>query len=243
MPLPDLTSAVITALIPARNEAGRIGGVLDVLRQVSSLSEIIVIDDGSSDATADEVRQTAASDARLIVMTHPVNRGKGQAIYTGWQAAHGSFLLLLDADLVMLKPAHVDDLLRPVVSGQADMTIGLFVGGRKNTDLSHRLTPWLSGQRGLRAEMLAAVPWQAAAGYGFETALTIAAQEQNWRVQHVTMRGVWHPPSEHHRGWLRGFLNRMSMYAQIGRAWLVTRGLNRRDAHHQFSTERGERQF
>jgi hypothetical protein len=101
------------------------------------------------------------------------------------------------------------------------MTLGLFSGGHFATDMSHRLTPFLTGQRGLRADLLEHVSPEAAAGYGFELALTIAARQQGSRVCVVPLQGVWHPPSEVHRGVLGGLAWRGGMYAQILRAWYV----------------------
>lgn len=212
----------VAAIIPAYNEARRIGAVLEVLRGVSLLSEIIVVDDGSTDGTAEVVRRAATADPRLRLLQHEKNLGKGQAIFTAYAATRAPYLLLLDADLQGLTPSHVEALIRPLLERQADMTLGLFRGGRFNTDLSHWLTPWLTGQRCLRAELLGAVHREAAAGYGFETALMVAAAQQGYRTRRVPLRGVWHPPSEFHRK--RGLIWRMRMYGQIVRAWKMSGG-------------------
>lgn len=216
------TSPQVAAIIPAYNEARWIGAILEVLRPVGLLSAIIVVDDGSTDGTAEIVRRAAMADPRLHLLQHERNLGKGQAIFTACAATRAPYLLLLDADLQGLTPAHVEMLIRPVLGGQADMTLGLFRGGHLNTDLSHWLTPWLSGQRCLRAELLEAVHREAAAGYGFETALTVAAAQHGYRTRRVPLRGVWHPPSEFHRKY--GLLWRMRMYGQIVRAWQVSGG-------------------
>lgn len=215
-------SPLIAAIIPAYNEARRIEQVLKVLHQVDCLDEILVVDDGSSDGTAGVVLRVAGEEPRLRLLKHEKNLGKGQAIFTARAATRAEYLLLLDADLQGLTPAHVEALIRPVVEGRADMTLGLFRGGHLNTDLSHWLTPWLSGQRCLRAELLDSLNRQAAAGYGFETALTVAASQGGYRTRHVPLRGVWHPPSEFHRK--HGFGWRLNMYAQIVRAWQVSGG-------------------
>lgn len=214
----------IAAIIPAYNEAGWINGVLDVLRQVNCLTEIIVVDDSSTDATADEVTLAAYSDNRIKVITHPTNLGKGQAIYSGWRSTQAPYLLLLDADLINLTPTHVINLIQPVLDGQADMTVGLFRGGHLYTDMSHIISPWLTGQRCLRSDLLRFVSTTAAEGYGFETALTVAAHQFGWRINRVILKGVWHIPSEVHRGFLLGMKTHLIIYTQIINAWRLAGG-------------------
>jgi hypothetical protein len=188
--------------------------------QTSELTEIIIVDDGSSDATAAEARQAAAGDPRLRVLKHPTNRGKGEAVFTGWRATRAPFLVLLDADLIHLQPDHIRELIRPVLARQADMTIGVFhQGGQWRADAAHRLTPWLSGQRGLRASLLRQLSPAAAAGYGLETALTVVAQREAWRQVKVPLPGVTHPLGEIPRGGWHGPLSKVQMFAHVVRAW------------------------
>jgi hypothetical protein len=215
----------IAAIIPAYNEAGRIGQVLRVLHDVKYLAEIIIVDDGSTDSTVQESILEAASDSRIRLVRQTANLGKGQAILTGWQSTRVNILLMLDADLCGLTSQHILDLCQPVLDGRADMTIGLFRGGHWKTDLSHWATPWLSGQRCLRADLLKKISWDAAAGYGIETALTVAAQLYDWKIMKVTWQGAWHTPSENRCGYWRGMGRRGKMYLQILRAWYVAGGL------------------
>lgn len=81
-------------------------------------------------------------------------------------------VLLLDADLLGLRPEHLHALLAPVARGEAEMTVGVFQGGRLSTDLAMRLTPFLSGQRALASEALRSVPGLAGARYDLELLLT-----------------------------------------------------------------------
>jgi glycosyltransferase involved in cell wall biosynthesis len=214
----------ITAIVPAYNEARGIGKVLEVLSRVELLGEILVVDDGSIDSTAQEVKAAARCDPRIRLIRHSHNQGKGQAVLTGWRATRAPILLTLDADLNGLQPGQVKDLIRPLLQDQADMTLGLFRQGMRSTDNSHRVTPWLTGQRCFRADLLKYISYSAAAGYGFETALTVAARQQSWRVVKVALVGVSHPPSETHRGFRQGLRTRSRMYAEIIRAWYVSTG-------------------
>ncbi len=218
------SSHTISAIVPAYNESHRIGKVLAVLRQVDCLSEIIIVDDGSTDNTAQEAQHVVNGDQRFKIIYHEKNQGKGQALFTGWRVASSNYLITLDADLIGLTPLHIVALIQPVIEGKADMTLGLFRGGYWRTDLSHILTPWLTGQRCLRSELFHYISPTAAAGYGFETALTVAAQQHRWRCQPVIWHGVSHVPSETHRGLLRGLTTRAKMYAHILRAWIRAKG-------------------
>ena len=215
---------LVAAILPAYNERENITAVLQVLHDTDILDEIILVDDGSPDMTNEIMLEAAAKDKRMQVIRHTSNLGKGQAIFTGWAATSAPILLLLDADLKNLKPAHLTGLLAPVIDHKADMTIGLFSGGHFDTDLAHWLTPFLTGQRALRADLLDGISREAAAGYGFEVALTVAARQQAARTRVVPLKGVWHPSSEvrpERGGYWLGKLWHLRMYVQIIRAWLI----------------------
>jgi hypothetical protein len=132
--------------------------------------------------------------------------------------------LLLDADLVGLTQDHVMSLILPVLQGQADMTMGLFRGGYWRTDFAHWITPWLTGQRCMKVDLLRDVSLAAAEGYGLETALTVAAKKFAWRVIRIPLTGASHIPSESHRGLWKGIKTRTSMYLQVVRAWYIASG-------------------
>ena len=219
---PSRIRSRLVALVPALNEAGRIGKVLEVLRQVPRIDEIIAIDDGSVDHMLEEIQQAAQLDPRLHIIRNETHLGKGQSLFKAWRSTRADYILMLDADLINLAPQKVLDLVQPVLDGDFDMSMGLFKGGNWKTDLSHWTTPWLTGQRCLRADLFACISENAAQGYGFETALTVAARQCGWTVRKVFLRGVSHPPNENHRGFWLGVFNRARMYAQIIRAGLIT---------------------
>ncbi len=223
--LPPDAWPAISAVIPAYNEAERLGGVAAVLRCVPELSEIILVDDGSSDNTWAEIQQAASADSRVRGVQHPVNRGKGAALFTGAREAQSEVLLLLDADLMNLAPRHVYTLMEPVCRGEADMTVGLFCSWHLNTTLAHWITPWLSGQRCLPKQKFLQLSEHSAAGYGVDVALSLTARRLGWRSRHVFWTGVHHPPSEVHRGkWWAGVKHRAKMYGEIYKAWRAEGG-------------------
>jgi hypothetical protein len=221
--IPQPRKAMTAAIIPVFNEEKNVESVLEVLGRCDLLDELILVDDGSTDQTVEVLQRAALRDQRIRVIRHPGNKGKGQAVFTGWAATTAPYLVLMDADLKNLKPDHIQVLLDPILQHRTDMTLGLFSGGRLSTDLSHWLTPFLTGQRGLRSEILKYISREAACGYGFEVALTIGAQQQGYRKKTVKLNGVWHPSSElrTERGFWKGALWKLRMYGQIIRAWYI----------------------
>jgi dolichyl-phosphate beta-glucosyltransferase len=117
-----------SVIIPAFNEASRIGETLrltlDYLRDVSPESELIVVNDGSTDATsliAREVLETAKSETRLL--ENFPNRGKGAAVRSGLLAAQKPIGLFLDADL-STPLAETLKVIKPIAGGEVDIAFG-----------------------------------------------------------------------------------------------------------------------
>ncbi|MBW6455531.1 MAG: glycosyltransferase [Trueperaceae bacterium] len=208
-------------LIPALDEATTIASVIAVAR-AAAIGPVVVIDDGSEDATAEVATAAGAEVVRL-----ESNHGKGGALEAGARARRESVVVLLDADLTGLRPRHVRALARPVVAGKADMTRGVFVGGRWATALAQRMLPVLNGQRALAREKLLSVPGLADSRYGVEIAIAEQANAEGWVTLDVPLPGVSQVVKEEKRGFLRGFLIRLRMYAEI--LW----ELARRPARHR----------
>jgi len=205
----------VAVVIPAYNEERNIGQVLRVLVPVEAVDDIIVVSDGSRDATAD----TARRYRRVKVIELERNRGKGAAMMAGARATDAEVILFLDADLVGLRRHHVLAMLAPVVSGQADMAVGVFDEGRLATDLAQKLAPQLSGQRALRRELLEKVPGLEEAGFGVEIALSRYAEKCGARVVRVPLRNVAQVMKEEKSGLWRGLRDRARMYWEIIKAF------------------------
>ncbi len=124
----------LSVVIPAYNE---VATVENLLRRVAGAPlpegldlEMVVVDDGSSDGTRDLLRDLETRGAppfRLI--EHPVNRGKGAALRTGFEQATGDIVLVQDADLEY-NPRDYPVLLQPILEDEADVVYGSrFLGG------------------------------------------------------------------------------------------------------------------
>jgi glycosyltransferase involved in cell wall biosynthesis len=108
------SSATISAIMPACNEAENIVPAVEalasVLSDLASAWEIIVVDDGSQDGTADLVKELSQSRSQIRLARHQVNRGYGAALKTGIELAHHQLLFVMDADL-QFDPAELQTLL------------------------------------------------------------------------------------------------------------------------------------
>src|ERR1035437_7425334 len=113
-------------VIPAYNEAGRIPAtlrsVVDCIRQRGWSAEVIVVDDGSTDATAQVVRDIAASAPEVRLMQNPGNRGKGYSVRAGMLQALGEVAMFTDADLSA--PMEEAEGLFAAIANGADIAIG-----------------------------------------------------------------------------------------------------------------------
>ena len=213
----------VIALIPAYNEADKIAQTVEAVLAIPHVTQVLVIDDGSRDNTSGIAQRAGASVIRV-----ENNRGKGAALQSGVEkimAVDFDAVLLLDADLGETA-REAEYLLGPIVSGLADMTIGILpkppgsggFGVVKDLARSairdlgggYDAQAPLSGQRALTRECLQAVlPF--AEGYGVEVALTIRALKQNLRIFEVLVNMQHRATGKD----LPGFIHRAKQYLDV----------------------------
>jgi glycosyltransferase involved in cell wall biosynthesis len=188
------------AVIPARDEATTVGAVVFAALDARLVDEVVVVDNGSTDATA---AVAAAHGARVVFEPRP---GKGEALRTGVRAARppstqvGSgidgIVVFLDADLVGLRPEHVDALVAEVAEGRADMACGLFDRGPLANRVFLRRLPVLTGQRALRRELFERLTPADSRGYRVEAALNSLVARQGLIRHDRVLDGLWHRTKE-----------------------------------------------
>ena len=210
------------ALVAARDEEATVGQTVNALRRLP-LDEIVVVDDGSTDATSAEALSAGATVLRIRG-----HAGKGGAMEGAIERLPPADVwLFADADLGS-SAAGLEALLDVVASGRADLAIAMFPaqpgGGfgmvKRSSAAAIRLLTRvrveepLSGQRAVTGACLAAVR-PLAGGFGIETAMTIDAVRAGFRVVEVPVPGLMHRPTGRS---LRGFAHRARQGAQIGLA-------------------------
>jgi glycosyltransferase involved in cell wall biosynthesis len=125
----------LSVVMPVYNEKATIETILARVESTGLATEILVIDDGSTDGTRDLLRQIAPDHPRLKLHLHERNRGKGAAIQTGIQAATQDLVLIQDADLEY-DPRDYPALLAPIQEGKAQVVFGSrFLGGPRRTTM------------------------------------------------------------------------------------------------------------
>lgn len=231
LPNPSPDKPRVAAIVPAFNEAGRIGDVLRAIAASRLVDEILVVTDGCTDSTAEEARGVAARIEELFhrplslrVFELKQNLGKGGAMTYGAHRTDAEVLLFLDADLIGLRPEQVDAIIEPMlladVGERADMTLGLFGeprGGIFGWWLAccHRTYAALTGQRAIRRDVFLAIPNLTRSRFGVEMSITRHVHAWKLKVAGVTLDGITHPIKEEKIGVFKGMRHRLNMYTEI----------------------------
>lgn len=225
--MPGRAEAAIAAVIPAYQAAATVGDVIGRVRGALPGVRVIVVDDGSRDATA-----AAARAAGAEVLAHAANRGKGAALQTGIDAAiagGAGTVVTLDAD-GQHSPEAIPGLLAPLVQGSADLVLGARARSRP-MPVPRRISNWLSsvvtariggipisdaqtGFRAFRAGLARAVR-PPETHYDYEAAFLLGALGGGWRVSSVPVDTIYAGGRSHFGAW-RDTWRLARVYARFG---------------------------
>lgn len=204
----------VSCIVPAYNEALRIGAVLEVVAAHPEVAEVIVVDDGSRDGTATQ----AARVPGVQVIALAQNGGKTRAVAEGIDAASQSHLMLIDSDLIGLAASHLSALIAPVASGRAGASISL----RRNAPWPWRALgiDYISGERVMprallteRLDTLHTLP-----RFGLEVFMNDLWLEAGWPIAVVPWPEVASPlKAQKAGGWVAGLKADAAMMGDIFR--------------------------
>ena len=202
-----------TAIVAAYNEEKTIAAVLRALTGSPLIDEVIVVSDGSEDATVDVAR--TFEGVRTIALHE--NHGKGYAMAVGVANASNDTLFFCDGDMYNVTEEHIRALILPVLGGDAEMNIGIRNRGDITNFFHLRLKcgPVLSGIRVMKRHVFETVPVQYQSHYKIEAALNCFCEGSGFRQQETIIYDLGHVTKESKRGLRRGLRQRWHMSREV----------------------------
>lgn len=220
-----------SAVIPAYNEWPRIANVLKILLECEKLSEIIVVDDGSSDETKSEIEKFHHKKLQKIFKEK--NAGKSRAIMDGVLASNGDYIVMIDSDLIGLEPQNIIDLIAPIEENTADTSLSI----RKNSLWIYKFlgTDFVSWERVLPKNIFTEnekffTEWK---WFWLEVKINEKILEKNLRIKNIFLKNVITPRKSHKMWFLKWIkadfkmiieiLQTISIYKIFHQIWLFSK--------------------
>lgn len=209
---------MLSIIIPVYNEEGTIVQIIESINSVKLDidKEIIVVDDGSTDNTADLLKGIAS----IKLLKHPKNMGKAEALRTGIKNCGGNIILFQDADFEYF-PEDIPDLIEPVLKKNADVVYGSrFMGRIDSMSFSHkignkgltwatrvlyntRVTDMMTGYKVFKREVLNQIKTESQ-GFEIESEITAKVLKSNFRFFEVPIRYNYRRRGESKISWRDG---------------------------------------
>lgn len=187
----------VSVIIPAFNEEDTVANVVEVIKKVKYVNEIIVVDDGSTDRTKELAEKAGAK-----VISHPTNLGKGSAIKTGFKETDSDIIAFIDADIYNLTSKKVDSIIKPILEGKTEITKTKFAreSGRVTELTAKPLLNFffpeisfeqpLSGQFAAKRDALKKIKFER--DYGVDVGIVLDADIQGISIQEVDIGEIKH---------------------------------------------------
>lgn len=211
----------LSVIMPVYNEISTIETIIKRVESVNMASEIIIVDDGSTDGTRELLQRIAPQHDKVRLILHEKNQGKGAAVRTGIDAAKGDLVLIQDADLEY-DPREYSILIQPILDGVADVVYGSrFLGAPRRvtmfwhmvankmltlmTNLLYNsiLTDMETGYKLFRREIIQSIPLRSKR-FNFEPEVTSKLLKRKVRIFEVP---ITFNPREYSEGKKIGFMD------------------------------------
>ena len=210
--LSQFKNTKVSCIIAAYNEERRIAAVLKVVENFPFFNEIVVVNDGSQDFTAEVVKKF---DVKLI--EHKKNQGKTAAVLTGVNHSSGELLVFIDADLVGLTPENIAKMMYLVLNGSYRMTILDRAGDRSAIWGWTNCARFFGGERCLWRKDFLNVGLSKNSGYLMEIIMNLYYLNKKMKVRNIYCDNLYTVHQYNKVGKLRGYWNYFKMSVKIVR--------------------------
>jgi len=180
----------VSAIICAYNEEKTVKNVIFSVTESKVFDEIIVVNDGSTDRT-EQIVVACKKSIDLIDIHLPQNKGKGYAMALGIEQAKSDIVLFIDADLSCQDLDHIDQLVKPLLRNEADMTLGYTTVNIFN----RRINPMkiLTGERAMfKKDILPLLDRMKESRFGVETLLYMYYRSEGLKMNFIHMKNLRH---------------------------------------------------
>lgn len=227
--MPDIKSNAdiepcLSVVMPVFNEAATVTEIIDAVLAQRPVKQLVIVDDCSTDNTWEKLQAAAQRDARISLIRHENNQGKGAALRTGFAGASSPIVIIQDADLEY-DPAEYYRLLTPILADKADVVFGSrFIGsdahrvlyfwhslGNKflttvsNMATNLNLTDMETCYKAFRREIIQKIKIEESR-FGFEPEITAKVARINVRIYEVAISYYGRTYAEGKKiGWRDGF--------------------------------------
>lgn len=203
----------VAAIVCAYNEQPRIGDVLRALLSAACINEVIVVDDGSNDGTADFVRREFP---RVHVLRNEHNLGKAGSMDRGVAATTAAVIFFCDADLQNFQSIHAEQIINPVLKGECSMFIGV-----RNNSAQKIFIPFAlnSGERTIPRKFWEELPQFYKKGFRIEAGLNAFVRRYGARGIRYEIFPYRQTLKERKYGFWEGERQRWKMNGDVLLAW------------------------
>jgi glycosyltransferase involved in cell wall biosynthesis len=201
---------LVSVIIPAFNEEKNIGGILRIAATHPLVGEVIVVDDGSDDGTAQ-----VASQYTDLVMRLESNHGKAYAMDRGVAQAKYEVITFLDADLINYDHEKLSKIIMPVLNKDYEMFAGLRDKKLYWLNKLARISPILTGERTLTKKLWYTIPDHYKKNFQIEIAMNFYAKIMPRNMGFVLQNGVSQYKKEQKYGFWKGQYRRVGMMKDL----------------------------